>query len=739
MYRLAVLIVLLATVPLHGAAGADDTPTPNPSADRPRIGLVLSGGGARGAAHIGVLRVLEEARIPVDSITGVSMGAIVGALYASGMSAQDLESELTGLDWQGAFEDRPARRDLSYRRKQDDRDFLNGFEFGLSGREIRLPQGLVQGQRLNLILKDLLHPASGIDNFDDLPIPMRALATDVETGEAVVLASGDLARAVRASMAVPGVFAPIEIDGRLLVDGGIASNLPITEARKAAPDILIVVDIAFPLLPRARLDSALAISNQSITILMRKATEAELGLLRPGDILIRPDLGGMGSAEFGQTAQAVDLGAEAARRALPGLGHLALSEQAYERYRLARQLPAAGPERVDFIEVLDDSRLSSRVIESHLNIEPGTELDLGSLEADIADLYGLGTFQIVDYRLVGDDTRTGLALDLERKSWGPNFLNFGIRLRDDFEGSSDYTLGVRYTRTAVNRLGAEWRTDLQVGANPRLASEFYQPLDYGTRYFIAPRIDLEKFTVTAFDEGQRTADFRVTRGRFGIDVGRLLSKWGEFRLGLEHANGRTRLRTGELMLDDDEFVNASVFASIAYDRIDNVGFPRRGNFASIAWQGFREGLGGDTDTDRVSAEWLSAHSFGANTFLWSLSLGSNLDGEGAIQNLFDLGGLFRLSGFRSGELRGQHVGLGAVAWYRRLSDDSRVFGVPVYAGVSLELGNVWDDSDDVGFDNLRQAGSVFLGVDTFLGPVYLAYGFAENGNTAAYFTVGSTF
>src|SRR6187397_3292681 len=265
---------------------------------RPRIGLVLSGGGARGAAHIGVLKVLEENHVPIDAIAGTSMGAVVGGLYASGLSAADVERVMTSVDWQDAFRDRPARTDLNFRRKLEDQNFLVKFPLGLTGGEFRLPRGLVQGQKLTQILRGVTLPVAQIQNFDDLAIPFRAVATDIVTGDRVVLDHGDLTTAMRASLSAPGVLAPVEIDGRMQVDGGLSSNLPVDVAREMGVDVLIVVDCGFPLLERNKLDSVATVTNQMLAILIRHNATEQRKTLGERDVIIDPALGDFSSLDF---------------------------------------------------------------------------------------------------------------------------------------------------------------------------------------------------------------------------------------------------------------------------------------------------------------------------------------------------------------------------------------------------------------------------------------------------------
>ena len=309
----------LGQAPASGATPAGEAPAGAASPTRPRVCLVLSGGGARGMAHIGVLRVIEELKVPVDCIAGTSMGAVVGGLYASGMSAAQIEATMRSVNWQEAFRDAPPRRDLNFRRKQDDRNFLVRLPLGVKHYHVLLPKGFIQGQTLQETLRQLTLPFSNTTNFDELPTPFRAVATDLVTGDAVLLEKGDLSIAMRASISAPGVFAPVEYQGRLLVDGGIAENLPIDVARAMHADILIVSDVSFPLQPRDKLDTALSISNQMLAIMVRKNADHQKASLGPDDILIEPSLGTSPPTDFTIAASTILQGEAAARGLAPRL------------------------------------------------------------------------------------------------------------------------------------------------------------------------------------------------------------------------------------------------------------------------------------------------------------------------------------------------------------------------------------------------------------------------------------
>ncbi|MBW2506662.1 MAG: patatin-like phospholipase family protein, partial [Deltaproteobacteria bacterium] len=367
-------------------------------AGRPKVCLVLSGGGARGTAHIGVIEVLEEMRIPIDCITGTSMGSIVGGLYASGISPREIKEALAAIDWQDAFNDNIPRKDRSFRRKRDDDLYLIKHKPGMGDDgKIKLPTGFLQGQKIDLIFKELALPVSGIRDFDELSIPFRAVATDITTGEAVVLSSGDLAKSMRASMSVPSIFAPVEMDGRLLVDGGVSNNLPVDVARDMGADIVIAVDISTPLKKREELTSAVSITGQLTGILTRRNTEAQIAILSGKDILIVPDLTGISSADFNESLAAIPKGKAAAEQQREQLAGLAVSQADYGK------IGRAMPERkkispvIDFVKLDNRSRVSDEVILARIDVKTGEPLDVQALEHDIGIIYGLELFENVDY------------------------------------------------------------------------------------------------------------------------------------------------------------------------------------------------------------------------------------------------------------------------------------------------------------------------------------------------------
>ena len=708
------------------------------AAERPRIGLVLGGGGARGAAHIGVLKELERYRVPVDAVAGTSMGAIVGGLYASGLSVTELEELVSSLDWAAALSDDPPRKYLSFRRKQDDAQYPINLELGLREDELLLPMGVIQGQKLDLLLRELTIDVAHISDFDDLPIPFRAIASDIEHGEAYVMGQGDLAQAIRASMSVPGVLAPARIDDRLLVDGGIVGNLPIDVMRSMGVDIIIAVDVEFPMYSAEELDSVLAVSEQMLTILIHKETERQIATLTDQDVLIRPELGTFASSDFGGITAAIEPGVIAANAAAERLQQLSIAESDYSAYVAHRTGQPTPIDQLAFVRVVHDGRIKPTVLESRLATEVGDAIDTQQLANDADRLYGLDLYEQVSYALVEENGATGVEFQARSKSWGPDTLQFSLSLEDDFEGSTGFNVATRLTKSALNPQGGEWRTDLQLGTDPLLISEFYQPFGWNSRLFVAPRIDWRQSNINAFVMDETVARLRISEAEAGLDLGAEISTWGEFRVGAYRGRGRARVKVGDPSIPDIHFDTGGFFARLRIDTLDHAHFPRKGFRTDIKWNQSMPDLGSDDRFDTIESELTGSWSRGKSSLQLGLNYASTLDADAALQDYFPLGGFLRMSGLERGEISGPHAALAKLVYYRRVGESAGgLLDVPVYLGASLEAGNIWQSRSDISFDSMRINGSVFAGLDTYIGPIYLAAGFAEGGRTNFYLFVGS--
>jgi len=703
---------------------------------RPRVGLALSGGGARGAAHIGVIRVLREQKVPIDCIAGTSMGAIIGGLYASGMSLEEIEQAIDEIDWDSVFDDSTYRADKTFRRKRDDDEFLIKRPLGFSDGKIKLPLGLVQGQKIDLVLNKLTLPVALIDDFDQLTIPFRSVAADIVTGEQVVLGTGNLATAIRASMSIAAAMAPVIVDGRMLVDGGIAANLPISVVREMGADIVIAVDISTPLKSQDEINSVLSVTEQLSGFLTRRNVQSEIATLTETDIFIEPDLGDIATADFDRIREAVPTGRQAALENLGRLQELSLPDSPDTGGLRAEFEPLSRQPIIDFVRWDNQSALSDEFITSRVEELPlGQPLDIDKLELGIARIYGTQLFQKVGYQLVEDGDQTGIDVTVVERDWGPKYLQFGLNVASQAGGENLINVSVSHLSTAMNPAGGEWRNTLTLGNETSLSSTFHQPFGRNYRYFVAPKLFIGNTDFTEYQSGDpiRTLSVRSAGGELAL--GREFGNWGGVQVGARYLTGERDVSIGDPVPLSD-FDLGEAFLDFAVDRLDNRNFPRHGFLGAVRWTGGREALGSDIDFDQLRIGFSAANSWGRHTLLTGIGYGTTFNGQAPLQRQYRLGGFLNLSGLNPDELNGQHTGLATLAYYRRIGD---IALLPTYIGATAELGNTWQDESDISLDSSIFAGSIFVGVDTILGPIYLAVGSAEGGQTALYFYVGRTF
>ncbi len=718
-------------------AAAQATAAQSPEAKRPRVCLVLSGGGARGAAHVGVLKVLDEMRVPIDCIAGTSMGSIVGGAFATGITPDEMERVLGRMSTDLLFHEKPPRRERSIRRKADDFTSLLAPEIGVRDGRLLLPKGVVSGVQLETVLRSLAK-AEGYRDFDELPIPFRAVATDLVTGKPVVFSRGELAKVMRASMSVPALIDPVEIDGRLLVDGGLTDNLPVDVARAMGADVVIAVNLGTPLMTRDELSSIIGVTGQMINILTEQNVQRSLASLKPADILILPELGNFSAGDFDHLLATVPIGAAAARKAADRLAALSLPPAEYAALR-ARQLTVAAPDLrpIDEIRFPGLTRVNPAALAADMETRPGQPIDQGTLDRDLQRIYGSDDFEHVNYRVIEETSKRVLAVDAIEKSWGPNYLRFGLGLSNDFSGDAYYNLLASYRRTWINSLGAEWRTDFQVGRTNRLSTEFYQPLDVRQYFFVAPYAEGERRQFPIFNDDQRLAIYDVTYERVGFDVGSQFTRYGELRLGLLRGQVRASVDTGPSFLEPDpnKVDQGAVRARLFFDQLDNANFPRSGYVASANVFGSATALGATQSYTKWTLDGTAAHSFGEHTFNFGFKVGGKIGTDPIpVYDQFNWGGFLQQSGYRTGALLGQSIAFGRLVYFNRLARFTLVPGI--YAGLSLEAGRVGQPFIPGNQTGTLLSAAAFLGLDSPIGPVYLGYGRTDAGFGSFYFYLG---
>lgn len=712
------------------------TPT---HAEGERIGLVLGGGGARGAAHIGVLKVLERERIPIHAIAGTSIGSIVGGLYAAGYSPDEIEQAIGSIDWLDIFHDGTARRDRPMRQKETDIGMVANLEVGLADGHLTFPTTLVRGQKLGLWLRRMFLGRGNVESFDDLPIPFRCVATDIGEVKPVVFQSGDLALAVRASMAVPGAFAPVKHDGRVLVDGGIVNNLPIDVARQMGVDRVIVVDVGQPLAPADSVNSGLQILVQMVSGMMRDRSQQSLSRMASGDVLLRPALGSLTSASFQEAIQGVGAGEQAALAAVEQLRGMSVSEAEYQAWQRTQREPYSPPKMLAFVDVETAQSTTSEFVRDRITAKPGEPLDLKALENDIAGAFGRGTYESISYHMDDDDVHgTGVRVVPVDAAIGRTLFRAGVQINDDFAGNSDYQLNVEGRVTGMTEKGGEWRTLAGIGRVLSLSTELYLPFAERGNWFVAPSLEYSALNQPLAVDRNIVAEYRLSAYGGAFKIGHDFGDRLQLSTSLVRSRAQADLKVGlpEFAELDSEDVGG-VEAAILWDSLDNVRFPRHGMRTEIAYTMFDRSLGSDQDGDLLRVSLDKAYSFGRNTVMVGGRASLSSDETGALQTLSTLGGLTFLSGLSERELIGTQMLFFRGIYYRRLTRQSLLFDMPIYLAGSLEAGNAWLDRREVSTGDLIKAGSVFLGIDLPIGPLQLGYGHTFDGRDAFYLSFGS--
>ena len=739
MNRLAIVAAtwLAADLALHpySRAFAAEKAAPG-AAPAPRIGLALSGGGARGIAHIGVLKVLEELRVPVHCVVGTSMGSIVGGAYASGAEPAQLERIVLATDWDAVFADRPPREEISSRRKQDDYKTLFAPEYGVKGGGLVLPKGIIAGVSIEAYFRALTGSAVGISNFQQLPIPFEAVATDIETGEAVALSRGSVAQAMRASMAIPGVIAPVEVDGRLLVDGGVSNNLPIDETRKLCADVVIAVNISTPPLTRKEITSVVTVTGQLINFLGKSNVDRQLKSLGDRDVLIAPDLGDISSGSFDRSRDAIRIGEEAARKMADQLRRYSLPQEQYAQLRERQIVERKGLGTVDEIRFEGLKRTNPEVLRELVRSMPGEPLTEENVGKDLRRIYGRGDFESIDYRIVEEAGKRVMVIQPQEKSWGPNYLRFGLGLATDFQGESVVSVLLSHRQTWLNRLGGEWLNEVKLGTNNSVFTEFYQPVHERGVWFVAPSGSIGQSVRSLFVDGEHVSRYDVNEARVGLDGGAALGTWGEARVGYVWRRIHANVDVGLPLLPPLDEDSAGIRARLSVDQLDHPWFPRRGYQAEFNAYRADRSLGSDRDYERYEGNLTTAKGWGAHTFQVTAAGGTDRNTNMAEYDTFTLGGPLRLSGFHIDEFSGRRMSFGRLIYYNHAVKLPSILGTGLYVGGSVEVGRIthsFTSSQDAG---TLWSGSVFIAADSFLGPGYLGFGYGEGGRMTLYLLVG---
>ena len=703
------------------APGADGIPP-----ERPRIGLVLAGGGAKGGAHVGVLKVLEQQRVPIDCIAGTSMGALIGAGYAAGLPASELESFIRSIDWTAVVGGVGRRSGEPIEQKQLALAASTRLEFGLQGGHIVTPGGLSNTSGIDDLLRTYVARARMVANFDQLPIPFRAVATDMVSGQMVVLKSGDLATAMRASMAIPGAFAPVTGNGYILADGGMVRNIPVDVARQTCADVVIVVNLVETSTPPEKLQQATQLLARSMSVMLQANEDIQLQTLTERDVRIDVSMGDIGTADFLRVPETIPLGETAALAATDRLAAYSVSPADYLAWRQGVTVPQTLEARVAKVTFEGLERVNPEYLRAFTTIREGDKVGIEAISADALRMSALEDLESVAYRLEGDPANPTLVWMPREKSIGRDVLRPSLGMFAGGGGDMKFLLGVQHVRYWLNDRGGQWRNHLQVGFESLLSTSLYQPFDVAQRYFIEPQFVASRSSEDLYNDGDRIAAYRFVDVGGRLDLGANFGTTTQMRAGYFLTERKARVQTGSsIFLPEAEARDAGFAFSAVHDSRDAATFATHGLAAAIEYEQSDDSLGADRDWNRVEGGIRTAIPIGEN-FVWISAAGGTDAGRPLPRDrLFSLGGPRTLPAYQYDELRVGSYWLADAGFLWRALEISALKREAIYAGFGLQVAGLYDRIDLVD-DDVVYGMSAYVGGPTPIGAFTLGVGGASD-------------
>ena len=704
------------------------------SSARPRVGLVLGGGGARGAAHIGVLELLEELRVPVDCVVGTSMGALVAGAYASGLSPATMRAELAAADWGDMFVDSPQFSDVAFRNKQIQRRFIPGTETGISAKGITYPPGAVDGEKIKLFFNHLVGGGRSERQVERLPLLLSMIATDIGTGERVVMREGSLTTAMRASMSVPGLLSPVDRDGRKLVDGGLVVNVPISEARERChADVVIAVNVGSPLMRGEDVGSLLTVSTQMVNILTEQNVTRSLATLKPTDIYIKPDLGSISAGDFARNAEAADRGRAAAETVRQQLAALSVTAPIYAQWREGIDRRTAVATKIDAVEVRGLKRVNPAMVNRQLTIVGGANVDVGAIENDVLRIFGDGLYQSVDYQLLSQRDRNILHILPVEKYWGPDYLRFAMNLEADTNQGSGFSVKGAYHKTLINDYGAEMIASIGLGSRFEAALDLYQPLDPARHYFVESGLRFDRGTTSIYQSDRRLAQYQNAAQTLTLTTGANIGLIGQVRLSWVEQRQKLTREIGPDFLADLDLRYSGWKASLALDQMNRLYFATRG--WATRFEYFDSNGAGYS---KATVDLLGTFSLGKTVISGRFSHVGSPSGRLPFYDAATLGGFLNMSAFANGQILGDDISYLGVRAEQIVGNFALGLRGDMRFGVALEtahVGNFYTQTNLAGVQLLNSA-AIYFGGETPIGPAYLGFGYSTNGASNLFLSIG---
>ncbi|MFZ6657257.1 patatin-like phospholipase family protein [Undibacterium sp. TJN19] len=749
--KLAMLIVLMELAGLINkplisdcqAQTSGDTvtisATPLPANARPKVALVLSGGGARGFAHIGVLRALRKMRIPVDIVVGTSIGAVVGGAYAAGRSADELEQIVHDTNWDSVMADRPARYDLDYRRKEEDLLLPSRIEFAVTKSGIFLPPAAAGNGALENALTRLMPEGMRDQPVDQLSLPFCSVASDLLTGEMVELKNTPLLLTMRASLALPGVFAPVRIKQKLVVDGGLVSNLPVELARDMGAEVVIAVNVGTPLAKESELNSAIDVTKQMLQILTEQNVQRSIKDLRSTDILIAPELSGISFLDFAEYKQSIKAGELATQKMGEQLNVLRVTDEQYASFEYQRSngtltaRPSSNKLPLAKIEVEGPKYINPKSLITQTGLQEGQVLTPEQIRQASAKLYARADIDNVETIITDNDGKRDVLIRPTEASSSRNRLRVGLELTSDFADENRFALSMMHIASSLNSYGAELRTLARIGSQRQLVTQFWQPLYAGSPWFVAPSLEYNGRSLDIFNEGRRSARVGVRGTQASLTFGCLLDNWGDIEAGVSRGFGKVDLLLPAVAGQESlRYFDTTQYIRFRLDTLDSLAYPTRGHLITSSWERSPAKGPGEPSQAQSEIDILTAFQYGD----WAGHLYGEWGRSQRSATPNPLGGFLRLSGTANNSLSGNATVFGRLLLARKIGALPTTVGGAIRVGFSAELGTAYGNGQPLRFGNLQQAASAHISVDTRFGPLFFGAGATRGNGSSLYLFLG---
>lgn len=726
--RISIVILILVLI---STCALSQQPSAPP---RPKVGLVLEGGSALGLAHIGVLRWLEEHRIPVNYIAGTSMGGLVGGIYSTGHNSQELEELIKTIDWDVVLQGQTPYKDLSFRRKQDALEYPNHMEFGLK-KGLQFPEGFNSGQQVLSILDRVSLPYSEVKDFNDLPTPFACVATDLVTSKKYVFRQGSLSVALRSTMSLPGLFTPVRWDGHIFADGGLLDNLPVDVARSMGADLTVAIHLEVAHLESDAALSTFGVLGHSMSVVV---AANELRSIEKADVLVTVPLQKYESLDFDKADEIIRLGYEAAQSKAAILSTLSVDEATWEAYLTSRAARKRTPSVPQYVQVTGTGPALSKSIESELKHNLGKPVDTAALEDQLLDLKGQGRFTSLSYQMTGTPDRPGLLVSAVEKPYSPPVVQPLLLLDGQNFSGTNFSMGARITFQDFGSYRAEWRTDLIVGTQYGFSSQYYRPLSATSKFFVAPNVYSNYVKYPIYSKDNFLAEYRRTMAGGGLDLGYEFGRIAQLTLGYTSAYERLVPKIGDTaILPTVSGRFGATTLRFSLNDVNNPIIPRTGQFGVIlgSWIDANPGAAHDypladgTVTKFFQISTPSSIYFGARG---GTTFGNELIGVPA----FSLGGTNGFAAYGENELLTNQYYQFHMGYIHKVARLPVLLGEGVYFNGFAEVGKVFAPPFK---SQVPGDGAASIVINTIFGPIEIGGAVGATGHRRVFFKLGRIF